>query len=187
MAELSGFAGRRAEALERLAQRGIFAGFGASTVMGLLAMVASATYQGRGFFTPVYHVAFIIDPNTMGISLAKAGAGERFFFSREAFVFGMAAHVIVAGLFGALFALLALKLRLAGSRALVAGAVYGLVVMVVMSALVLPLAASMSGAGDTISHMGSEIGWPTFAILHAVFGLALGAWIYVRPQDIEVG
>ena len=185
MAELGGFVGGRSDALERIAQRGIFAGFGASTVMGLLAMVASATYQGRGFFTPAYHVAFVIDPNTMGISLARAGAGERFFFVREAFVFGLAAHVIVAGILGAVFTLLALKLRLGGTRALVGGVAYGLAVMVVMSALVLPVAASMSGAGDPISRMGSEIGWPTFAVLHAVFGLALGAWIYVRPQDLE--
>ena len=185
MAELGGFAGRRSDALERIAQRGIFAGFGASTIMGLLAMVASATYQGRGFYTPVYHVAFIIDPNTMGASLARAGAGERFFFSQEAFVFGLATHIIVAGIVGALFSLVALKLHFAGTRALVGGAIYGLAVMVVMSAIVLPVAASMTGAGDPISRMGSEIGWPTFATVHVVFGLALGAWIYVRPQDLE--
>jgi hypothetical protein len=185
MAELGGFAGRRSDALERIAQRGIFAGFGASTIMGLLAMVASATYQGRGFFTPVYHVAFIIDPNTMGASLAQARAGERFFFAREAFVFGVATHVIVAGILGALFSLVALKLRFAGTRALVGGVIYGLAVMVVMSAVVLPLAASTSGAGDPISRMGSEIGWPTFAALHVIFGLLLGTWIYVRPQDLE--
>lgn len=185
MTELGGFAGRRADALERIAQKGIFAGFGASTLMGLAAMVASATYQGRGFFTPAYHVAFVIDPNTFGTALARAGSGERFFFSREAFVFGLAAHVIVGGILGALFSLLALKLRLAGTRALVGGLAYGLVVMAVMSALVLPIAASMSGAGEPISRMGSEIGWPTFAVLHALFGLALGAWIYVRPQDLQ--
>jgi uncharacterized membrane protein YagU involved in acid resistance len=186
MAELSGFAGSgRAETLERIAQRGIFAGFLASAVMGLLAMAASATYQARGFFTPAYHVAFIIDPNTMGASLAKAGAGERFYFSREAFVFGLAAHVIVAGIFGAIFALGARRLRLHGTKALAGGLAYGLAIMVVMSALVLPVAASMSGAGEPISRMGSEFGWPTFAAVHAFFGLALGSWIYVRPQDLE--
>jgi len=185
MTGLGGFAGRRSDALERIAQRGIFAGFGASTLMGVVAMVASATYQGRGFFTPAYHVAFVIDPDTMGKSLAKAGSGDRFFFSQEAFVFGLAAHVIIGCALGGLFTLVALKLRLGGTRALVAGLVYGLVVMAVMSAVVLPIAASMSGAGDPISRMGGEIGWPTFTVLHALFGLALGAWIYVRPQDLE--
>jgi len=185
MAELSGLAGRRAETLERIAQRGIFAGFLASTVMGLLAMAASATYQARGFFTPAYHVAFIIDPNTLGQSLQKAQGGDRFFFSQEAFVFGMAAHVMVGAFFGALFAVLAIRLHLRDRRAIVAGLIYGLAVLVIMSALVLPAAANMSGAGEAISRMGGEIGWPTWVVLHAIFGLALGAWIYVRPQDLE--
>ena len=185
MAELGGFADRRSDALERIAQRGIFAGFGASTVMGLLAMVASATYQGRGFFTPAYHVAFIIDPTTFPVALTKASAGERFFFSQETFIFGAAGHIMVGAFFGALFAVLAPRLRLWGTRALWGGVIYGLAVMVLMSALVLPLAGDMSGAGQAISRMGGEIGWPTWVALHAIFGLALGAWIYVRPQDLE--
>jgi hypothetical protein len=130
-------------------------------------------------------VAFIIDPQTMGIALERAGAGDRFYFARESFVFGMAAHVIVAGVLGLLFTLVAMRLRLRGTRALAGGLVYGLVVMALMSALVLPQAAAFFGAGEPISRMGSEIGWATFAVLHAVFGLSLGAWLYLRPQDLE--
>ena len=185
MAPVQGFAGRRAAALERTLEKGVFLGVVASIVMGLCAMAASATYQGRGFFTPGYHVAFIIDPNTLGQSLERAAQGDRFFMSQEAFVFGLATHVMVAGVFGALFAVLATSLRLRGSQALLGGLVYGLAVMVVMSALVLPVAGSAFGAGHPISRMGSEIGWATFAALHAVFGLALGTWLYVRPQDLE--
>lgn len=166
-------------------QKGIFAGFGASTIMGVFAMLASASYGGRGFFTPAYHVAFIIDPNTMGQSLEKAHAGERFFFSQESFIFGMAAHVMVGAALGALFAVLAIWLHLRGKRALVGGLIYGMAVMVLMSALVLPMTGQMSGAGQAISRMGGEIGWPTWVVLHAIFGLALGGWIYVRPQDLE--
>lgn len=185
MARLQSFAGRRSEAFERTLEKGVFFGVLASIPMGLVAMVASGTYQGRGFYTPAYHVAFTIDPNTMGLSLERAGAGERFFFSHEAFMFGLALHVIVAGIFGAVFAVAALKLRLAGTQALLGGLVYGLTVMVLMSALVLPLAGAASGAGDPISLMGGEIGWPTFTALHAIFGLAMGAWVYVRPRDLE--
>jgi uncharacterized membrane protein YagU involved in acid resistance len=185
MAHQEGFARRRAEELELLLQRGIFAGFGASTVMGFLAMVASGTYGGRGFFTPAYHVAFTIDPHTMPLSIQKAGEGERFFFSHEAFVFGLAAHIMVGAMFGALFAFLAPRFRLRDKRALWGGVIYGLAVMVVTSVLLLPLAAEMSGAGEPISRMGGEIGWPTWVVLHAIFGLALGLWIYVRPQDVE--
>jgi hypothetical protein len=121
----------------------------------------------------------------MGMSLQHAATGDRFFMSQEAFVFGMAAHVMVSGFFGALFALLAMKVRPRGPQALALGATYGLAVMVVMSTLVLPVAGSAFGAGHPISHMGSELGWATFAALHAVFGLALGTWLYVRPQDVE--
>ncbi|HEX2280042.1 MAG TPA: hypothetical protein VHN13_23400 [Candidatus Tectomicrobia bacterium] len=185
MAQQQSFARRRGEALEPVLQRGIFAGFGASTVMGFFALVASATYGGRGFFTPAYHVSFIIDPITMGLSLQKAGSGDRFFFSHESFIFGVVAHLMVGAVFGALFALLARQFRLRDTRAVWAGLIYGLAVMVLMSVLVLPLAANMSGAGQAISRMGGEIGWPTWAALHAIFGLALGAWVYVRPQDVE--
>jgi uncharacterized membrane protein YagU involved in acid resistance len=180
-----GFAGRRSDFLERTLEKGVFFGVLASIPMGLCAMLASATYQARGFYTPAYHVAFIIDPHTMELSLGRAATGERFFFSQEAFVFGLAAHVLVAGFFGLLFAVVATTLRLRGVQALVGGVIYGLLVMVVMSALVLPIAGSLSGAGDPISRMGSEIGWASFAALHTIFGLALGTWLYVRPQDIE--
>ena len=177
--------GLHAGSLDRILQKGIFAGFVSSAAMGLVAMVASLI-QGRGFYTPTYHVAFIIDPHTMGMSLEKAGAGERFFFSREAFVFGMAGHIVLAGVLGALFTVVALSFRWRGRAALTGGLIYGLGVMAVMSLLVLPVAGAVSGAGEPISRMGSEIGWPTFAIVHAVFGLALGAWLYVRPQDLEL-
>ena len=185
MAQQQGFARWQPGQLELVLQKGIFAGFGASAVMGLFAMLASATYGGRGFFTPAYHVAFVIDPITMGQSLQKAEAGERFFFSHESFIFGMAAHVMVGAVFGAVFAVLALRLHLRERRAVVGGLIYGLAAMVLMSALVLPMVGQMSGAGQAISRMGGEIGWPTWVVLHAIFGLALGAWIYVRPQDLE--
>jgi hypothetical protein len=56
--------------------------------------------------------------------------------------------------------------------------------MVVMSVLVLPRVADLFGAGEPISRMGAEVGWPTFATQFAVFGLALGSWVFLRPQDI---
>ena len=169
---------------ERIVERGVFAGLVASAVMAVFAMVASATYQGRGFFTPMYHAAFIIDAETMRTAIAKAGAGEPFYFIRETFLFGMIAHVLVGGALGAGFALVAKQLRLHGNRALLGGLVYGLGAMVVMSLLVLPQAANLFGAGEPISKMGAEVGWPTFTAQFAIFGLALGWWVFLRPQDI---
>jgi hypothetical protein len=171
-------------ALERVIERGVFAGLVASVVMAVFAMVASATYQGRGLFTPLYHAAFIIDGQTLGMAIAKAGAGEPFYFFRETFIFGMIVQVMVGGALGAMFAVAAKGLRLHGTRALLGGLVYGLLAMVVMSLLVLPWAANLFGAGEPISRMGAEVGWPTFAAQFAIFGLALGSWVYLRPQDI---
>jgi hypothetical protein len=171
-------------AFELVLERGVFAGMVAGAALGLFAMVASATYQGRGFFTPMYHAAFIIDGQTMGVAIDKAGAGEPFYFAREPFVFGMIVHVMVGGALGALFALVAKGLHLHGLRALAGGLVYGIAVMVFMSLVVLPQAATVFAAGEPISGMGDEIGWPTFAAQFAVFGFVLGLWLYLRPQDI---
>ena len=170
--------------LERVLERGICGGLVASAAMGLFAMVASATYQGRGFFTPMYHAAFIIDENTMGEAIAKAGAGEPFYFLRETFIFGLVAYVFVGGVFGAVFSGIARRLRPRGPMALLCGVGYGLAVMLVMSYLVLPPAASLFGTGDPIARMGSEVGWPTFVATFAIFGLTLGSWVYLRPEDV---
>ena len=182
MTSLQGFT--RERPLERIAERGVCAGLVGSAVLGLFAMVASGTYQGRGFFTPMYHAAFILDPQTMVASIGQAGAGERFFFVREIFLVGMIIYVLVGGTLGALFGVVARGLHLHGTRALPGGVAYGFAVMVLMSLLVLPRVAAMSGAGKPIAHMGDAIGWPTFVSYFVVFGLALGTWVYLRPQDI---
>jgi len=184
MTWLRGFMEDDRTSLEKVAERGIFAGLIASAVMAVLSMVASVTYQGRGFFTPMYHAAFIIDANTMRAAIAKAGEGEPFYFLRETFLFGMIAYVVLGGSLGCLFSVTARRLRLHGTSALLGGLAYGMAVMVVMSLLVLPRAADLFGAGEPISKMGAEVGWPTFIAQFAVFGLALGCWLFIRPQDI---
>jgi len=182
MTSLQGFT--RERPLERIAERGVCAGLVGSAVLGLFAMVASGTYQGRGFFTPMYHAAFVVDPQTMVTSIGQAVGGERFYFVRESFFVGMIIYVLVGGTLGALFGVVGRALHLRGTRALAGGVAYGLAVMVLMSLLVLPRAAAMSGAGNPIAHMGDEVGWPTFVSYFVVFGLVLGAWLYLRPQDI---
>jgi hypothetical protein len=182
MASIQGFAKPRP--LERAAEVGVSVGLAASAILGFLAMVASATYQGRGFFTPMYHAAFVVDPHTMGAAIDKAGAGEPFYFAKEAFIFGLIIYVLMGGALGAIFAMVAKALHLHGPRAIAGGLVYGLAVMALMSLVVLPQVAAMSGAGKPISHMADEVGWPTFVAQFALFGLLLGSWLYFRPQDI---
>jgi len=170
--------------LERIAERGVCAGLVGSAATGLFAMVASATYQGRGFFTPMYHAAFTVDPETMVASIAQAAAGEPFYFVRESFIFGMITYAFVGGSLGALFGVMARTLRFHGARALAGGVAYGLTVLGVMSLLVLPRVGAASGAGKPITDMGAELGWPTFVAYFLIFGLVLGAWVWLRPQDI---
>ncbi|MGH8973730.1 MAG: hypothetical protein ACRD0C_11070 [Acidimicrobiia bacterium] len=171
-------------ALDRVLERGVFAGLVAGAAMGVFAMAASATYQGRGFFTPMYHAAIIIDEQTMGVSIAKAGAGEPFYFFRETFIFGVIAYVMLGGMLGAAFAVGARQLRLRGPKVIAVGLAYALAVMVVMSFLVLPPAAELVGAGRPLSRMGAEVGWPTFVAQFAVFGLVLGGWAYKKPEHV---
>jgi uncharacterized membrane protein YagU involved in acid resistance len=156
----------------------------AGVAVGLFAMVASATYLGRGFFTPMYHAAFIIDGQTMGVAIEKAASGEPFYLVRETLVFGMIVHIMVGGALGAVFAVVARRFRLHGPRAIAGGVVYGIAAMAFMSLVVLPQAAVLFAAGEPISRMGDEIGWTTFVAQFVVFGLALGLWPYLRPQDI---
>jgi hypothetical protein len=98
-------------------------------------------------------------------------------------VFAGAIHLMVGGLFGAVFGLGVRAARLRG-RAVGAGILYGLVVMALMSVVVLPVAGRLSGAGEPISNLAGRVGWATFAAVHALFGLVLGLWVLVRPWDV---
>ena len=71
------------------------------------------------------------------------------------------------------FALVARRLH---RNALVpVGMVFGLGTFFVSSFVGLRVAATITGAGTTISDMAKMVGWPTFALEHLMFGLVLGA------------
>lgn len=182
--EMMGGTSKPVRTLEQIAESGILAGIAAAVPMALFAMVASATYQGKGFFTPMYHVAFIVDPNTWPTSIELAAAGDAYHFRNEPFVFGVAMHVAIAGFFGLLFALLARVVRPSGRAALALGVGYGLLVMLFMTVVVLPLIGDVVSAGEPITNMASDVGWITFGLEHVIFGAVLGLWVMWRPQDV---
>ncbi len=65
----------------RHAVGGLVAGTAASAVMVTYAMVAAATYQDTGFFTPLYHIAStFIAPSAMEASMQQAMGGDSFYF-----------------------------------------------------------------------------------------------------------
>ena len=164
---------------------GALAGIVAGAMMAMYAMVAAATYQDTGFFTPMYHIAStFIEPKAMETSMQHAMNGDLFYFSLGPAILGLAVHMIVAVLFGLIFASLVRTFRVHGGLAPIVGVVYGLAVFAVMSLVVLPAVADLFGGGKPISDMPEMVGYGSFAIEHALFGLVLGLWPLTRPQDV---
>ncbi len=164
--------------LGRTLQRGAVAGMVGAMAMAMFAMIASVTYQHHGFFTPLFHISALTgSPQAMMTSVAKAMNGQRFWFTPGAALAGLAIHMMTGPAFGMMFALVA---RRVPRRSLVGvGALYGVGVFAVSSFIALPVAGSIAGSGDVISHMARMVGYPTFALEHAMFGMALGVLMSV--------
>lgn len=146
---------------------GLVAGVVAALVMAVFAMVAAATYQGSGFFTPLYHIASVfLAPSTMMTSMQHAMSGSEFYFTAGPALVGAVVHMLVGATYGVIFALLARLLKLSGGKLILAGMVWGLVVFALSSWIALPLAAAVLGSGAQIAHMASMVGYPTFIVEH---------------------
>jgi uncharacterized membrane protein YagU involved in acid resistance len=154
----------------RIVAVGAVGGVAGALLMGMFAMIAAATYQHTGFFTPLYHIASpIIGTDTMMRSMGTT------YFSAGPALLGLAVHMMVGIVFGVVFALVASRVGLRGPAAVLAGVVYGLVVMLFMDYLGLPITAAVLRGGDMVSDMASLVGWGTFSAEHAIYGLVLGA------------
>ena len=162
--------------------RGGVGGMLAGIAMAMFAMIASATYQHHGFFTPLFHISALFgSPASMITSIQHAMSGQSFWFTPGAAVAGLAIHMGTSAAYGMMFALVA---RMIPRKALlVVGVVYGLLVFAFSSFVALPLAASVTGAGDSIKHMARLVGWSTFALEHVMFGLVLGTYFYVTSRS----
>jgi len=113
---------------------GAGAGVIASMVMAGYAMIASATYQHTGFFTPLYHIAStFITPNHRMMSAQSAMHGSTFVFYGGPAVLGAVIHMMVGAMYGALFGALVALTRLSGMMLIAAGAVWGAAVFVISS------------------------------------------------------
>ena len=164
---------------------GTVAGIVAGVAMAMYAMLAAVTYQDSGFFTPLYHIAStFIEPTAMETSMQRAMSGDLYYFSAVPAVVGLAVHMMVAVLFGLIFASIVRTLRVHGAPAPVVGVIYGFAVFAVMSVVVLPTVADVFGGGKPISDMPQMVGYGTFAVEHGLFGLVLGLWPLTRPQDV---
>ena len=165
----------RGRAVGAAAMWGAVAGIGASLVMAMFAMVAAATYQHTGFFTPLYHIAATFAPgDAMMQSMQAAMAGNSFTFLLGPAMLGAVIHMMVGAGYGAVFAVIARLLHWRGAALVGAAVVWGLAVFAVSAWITLPVAASLFGGGDPIRAMAAMVGYPTFIAEHLLFGAALG-------------
>jgi hypothetical protein len=179
---------RTAAAGWRYAGLGALLGVGAALVMGVFAMIASATYHDTGFFTPLHHIASaLIAPDAMMRSMEAGMAGDTFAISAGPALLGLGLHLATGAFWGAIFGLIVSTGWLRSVGGLVAGVVYGLAVMVVMAFVALPVIASIFGGGEPISDMPRLAGWGTFAVEHAIYGGVLGLWPLTGRGLPEVG
>jgi hypothetical protein len=154
----------------RILTIGAVGGAAGALVMVVFAMIAAATYQHTGFFTPLYHIASpIIGTDTMMRSMGTT------YFTAGPALLGLAVHLMVGIVFGALFGFVASRVGVRGVAAVPIGIVYGLVVMLFMANVGLPITAAVLRGGDMVSDMASLVGWGTFTAEHAIYGLILGA------------
>lgn len=157
---------------------GIVAGLVGAAVMAGYAMLAASTYQGTGFFTPLYHIGSAFgwgeSAQAMMTSMEQAGAGDLFYFTAGPAALGLVIHMMTGAAWGLLFGWMLKGLRISRGAVVVIGVVFGLVAMLIMAFLVLPALAGIFGSGEPIRDMASMVGWGTFSLEHAIFGLFLG-------------
>jgi len=162
----------------RAAVMGLVAGLIGAMVMAIFAMTAAATYQDTGFFTPLYHIGSAFSSgesaDAMSTSMNQAMAGDPFYFTAAPVALGTGIHLITGAGWGLLFGLLVRAMRITRSAVVPVGVVFGILAMLVMSFGVLPAVAGMFDSGPAIRDMPSMVGWGTFSVEHAIFGLVLG-------------
>ena len=140
-------------------------------LMAMFTMIATVTYLHMGFFTPMYAMAApLIGRQTLMTSMTHG----LFYFALGPAVLGLVLHMMGSAFWGIIFGLIARGLHLSGAAAVISGLIYGLVVMLIMAYIVVPIV----GAPNLLQM----VGW-SFLISHLLYGLPLGLWPVLRPQD----
>ncbi len=157
--------------------RAALAGVIASVAMGMVAMLAAATYQDTGFFTPLYHIAsLVVAPDSMMDSMMAAAAGTTFTFTAGPALVGLMIHMMVGAMFGAVFGLILTRLPdLTTTTRIGAGMAFGVAAFAASAFVLLPIMSVVANDSDAIKNMASMVGYPTFLLEHVVFGMVLGA------------
>ena len=170
--------------LVRAASLGAVAGIIGSLMMAAYAMLAAATYQGSGFFTPLYHIASVfISPADMMSSMESAAmGGSNFEFFAGTALVGALVHMMVGAMYGVGFGVLASLAKIRGMALVAAATLWGALVFVISSFVGLPLAAAIFDSGDQITNMAELVGYGTFLVEHLIFGLVLGLVLFMGAK-----
>lgn len=140
--------------------------------MAMYTMIATATYLGMGFFTPLYAIASpIVGQQVLMTSMHQS----LFYFALGPALFGLIIHMMWSALYGMIFGLITYGVHLKGAAAVISGLVYGVLVMLFMSFIMIPIIGA-----PNLLHM---LGWPSFTFAHLLFGFVLGLWPVLRAQD----
>ena len=152
--------------------RGALVGVIGGVLMALFTMLATATYLQMGFFTPLYAIAApLIGRQPLLTSLTNGV----FYFAAGPALLGLLVHLLWAAFWGMIFGLIARGLHLTEGVAIISGLIYGLLVMLVMSFIVAPIVGA--------PNFFQLLGWPTWTTGHLLFGIVVGLWPVLRPQD----
>ncbi len=152
---------------------GAIAGVLGGVMMAMFTMLATATYLHMGFFTPLYVIASpLAGPQSMMTAMHRGV----FYFALGPALLGLVIHMLWSALWGIVFGLIASGLHLRGAAAVIGGMVYGVLVMLVMSFIVAPIVGA--------PNFFQVLGWPTWTIGHLLFGMVVGLWSVLRPQDV---
>ncbi len=154
---------------------GAGAGVIASLAMAMYAMLA-AYAKDTGFFTPLYHIASLLtgDADMMNSMMGAQQNGDAFTFLLGPAILGAVIHMMTGAMYGALFGLIASRLRLGIAALAGVGLIYGFLVFAFSAYIGLPIAAAIFDSGDPIKNMAEMAGWDTFIIEHLLYGVALG-------------
>ncbi len=81
---------------------------------------------------------------------------------------------------GAIFGVIISKIHVSRVITVVAGTMFGLLVLVVNGFIGLPIISYLFSGGQPISEMAKMVGWGHFTVEHLIFGMMLGIIVAVK-------
>lgn len=149
-------------------KRIILAGLMASIVMGMWEMVVEQIAGGNGFWSPVTYIAATVLRDYQQVATPVP-------FEALPVVLGFMGHMMNSVILGTGFALITHLVHGSRNELIGFGAVYGIVVMLMMWLVVLPL----------VDPVILRVNGVSFLIAHVMWGVGLGLVLGWIPGDVR--